>query len=51
MFPEPTELKPEAFPDPVVVHVSELMSGLRARGSVTEPPEALDGPVFVTATV
>jgi hypothetical protein len=51
MLPDPVGLKPVAPPDPVAVHVSELMAGLRARGSVTVAPEVLDGPEFEATIV
>ena len=51
MLPEPEALKPVAPPDPVAVQVSELMAGLRARGSVTEAPVAVEGPVFEATMV
>src|ERR1700684_3154734 len=44
MLPVPDALKPVAPPDAVAVHVSEPMAGLRARGSVTDAPVAVDGP-------
>ena len=44
MLPAPDALKPVAPPNPVAVHVSEPMSGLRARGSLTVAPVVVDGP-------
>jgi hypothetical protein len=44
MLPVPVALKPVAPPEAVAVQVSELMAGLRARGSVTDAPVAVDGP-------
>ena len=51
MLPVPEELKPVAPPDPVAVQVSEVTSGLSARGSVTEAPLAIDGPEFEATMV
>jgi hypothetical protein len=44
MLPVPEGLKPVAPPDAVAVQVSELMAGLRASGSVTDAPVAVEGP-------
>ena len=51
MLPVPEALKPVAPPEPVAVQVSELRAELRARGSVTWAPVAVEGPEFWTTTV
>jgi hypothetical protein len=44
MPPEPEALNPVAPPEPLAVQVSELMAAFEARGSVTDTPEAVEGP-------
>jgi hypothetical protein len=51
MLPDPEPLKPVVPPEAVAVQVSELMAGLRARGSVTDAPTAVDGPELEATTV
>jgi hypothetical protein len=51
MLPDPEAVYPVVPPDPVAVQVSEAMAGLRASGSVTDAPVAVDGPEFEATTV
>jgi hypothetical protein len=51
MLPEPEAVKPLVPPEPVAVHESETMAGLRAKASVRAAPLAIEGPEFETTTV
>ena len=51
MLPDPEALKPVVPPEAAAVQVSELMFALRANGSVTETPVAVEGPEFEAITV
>jgi hypothetical protein len=51
MLPDPLALNPVAPPEPEAVQVSEEMAGLRASGSVTVTPVAVEGPEFDATTV
>ena len=51
MLPDPEALNPVVAPEAVAVQVSELMAGLRAKGSMTEAPTAVEGPELETAIV
>jgi hypothetical protein len=51
MLPDPEALKPVVPPEAVAVQVSELMARLRAKGSVTEAPVAVEGPELEATTV
>jgi hypothetical protein len=51
MLPDPEALLPEAPPEEVAVQVSELMAEFEARGSVTDAPVAVEGPVLEAVTV
>src|SRR5580658_9944432 len=51
MLPVPVALSPLAPPVAVAVQVSEAMSGLSPRASVTDAPVAVEGPAFEAVMV